>query len=384
MNILEVLNSYPGETFIQEHARAIIENTDIELSWAFWQSSQPGKLKNAVPGLKNCVGLINPNRISKIKKAFIRLRYFNYADPYTQALKDQVKKIKPDIIHFHFASLATRQYTWVAAMGIPFTFSVRGADIQSEVICSADTLDVLKIITKKAVGIHTVCEHLKDELFRYCGENKKTTTIRTVINEHWKTIERNPVKGHLVSIGRLHWRKNYADLILASHAVKKRGGELKLTIIGEGEQRTILEYMIRDLDLGEVVKLVGKQDAASIKACFSNADAFVLSSIAEGFPNVVGEAAFAKVPIIATEDSYITEVFDRDKEVSIATTGSSESLASKIEELLRMDDDTRNMRTRESLEKANVIFSSNRHANEFNLFWTTLIGHKVTEWKKIF
>lgn len=374
MRVLEILNSYPGETFLQEHAKAVVTNSEVKLSWAFWQSGKPGPYaKKVMPQLEHCIGLINPNRISRLRKALLKLRYGNDKDAYTRALISQVKRIQPDVIHFQFASLALRHYQWVEALGIPFTFSIRGADIQSEVTQSQASIDVFKKMVEKSNGIHTVCDHLKNKLFEICGENSKTTTIRTVINEHWKEVKRNPVHGQLVSIGRLHWRKNYADLLLACSSLKKNGHTISLTIIGEGEQRTMLEFMIRDLGLKDVVKLVGRLDAAQIKNHLERADVFVLSSVAEGFPNVVGEAAFAKVPLIATADTFVTEVFEQNREVLVVPTATPLALAQGIEQLLALDSLQRKALTGNAFEKASTIFSSAVHADLFVRFWQKIL-----------
>lgn len=372
--MLEILNGYPGETFIQEHAKAVIQHTDIQLSWAFWQNTQPGKLNNAVPGLQNCVGLINPNRLSKIKKAGIKLAYLNDKNSYAKALKRQVSVLKPNIIHFQFATLAVQHYRWVLDLGIPFTFSIRGSDIQTQTIISKEYIERLSKATDLSSGVHSVSDHLTNEFFKICGQNDKTTTIRTAIGEHWKNVLRNPIKGNLLAVGRLHWTKAYPDLLLACRLLKRDGFNIHLSIIGEGEQRSLLEYMIRDLDLSNEVKLVGKLDTSQIKNYLEKVDVFVLSSIAEGFPNVAGEAALAKVPIVATEDTFISEVFEPDNEVLMAKTGDPESISSKIQVLLEMDEEEKKKLTKEAQVRAITSFSSHQHGAEFNTFWHSVVA----------
>ncbi|MCB0494158.1 MAG: glycosyltransferase family 4 protein [Cyclobacteriaceae bacterium] len=370
MHVLEILNAYPGETFIQEHAKAVIQYTDIKLSWAFWQTSRTGALPKPITGLKNCVGLINPNRISKVKKAGIRLAHLNDKDSYVKALKRQVKALKPDVIHFHFATLAVQHYRWVEELGIPFTFSIRGSDIRTETTRSDATIETLKMVVHKASRIHTVCDHLQDELFEIAGKNNKTTTIRTAIASHWRNVERKPELGNMVSIGRLHWSKGYADLLLACDEMKKKEVSFKLTIIGEGEQRPLLEYMIRDLNLADVVELVGKQDVTSIKSYLSWADIFVLSSIAEGFPNVVAEAALAGIPIVASSGSFVSEVLSSESEFLIVPTGSPGEMANRLSELLDMDIGKKNAMANRAREQTLVELAPDRHATLFEKFWS--------------
>src|SRR5690606_37936797 len=222
---------------------------------------------------------------------------------------------------------------------------------------------------EKAYAIHSVCNHLKEELFRYCGENSKTVTIRTTINDHWRAIEKKPIRGNLISIGRLHWRKSYNDLLLACHSVKKMGYPIKLTIIGEGEQRPLLEYMIRDLGLSDVVYLAGKLDHAEIKKHLIQADALILSSIAEGFPNVAGEAAYSKTIIVATSDSNVSEVFEAKTHFLMSKTGNAWDLCQSIVELLNLSSYAKNNMAEEAFKAATSAFSGEEHSRRFEMFW---------------
>lgn len=369
LNILEVLNSYPGETFIQEHAKAITQHTDIQLSWAFWQTDKIGKLKKVVPELYDCVALANPNRLSGTRKAMIKASYFNAEDAYVKALKKQVRHLKPDIIHFHFATLAVQHHKWVLDLNIPFTFSIRGSDIQTQTVVSKEYSAKLAEVTERAIAVHSVCEHLTTEFFNVCGANDKTTVIRTAIGDRWRGIIRNPVKGNILSVGRLHWRKGYPDLLVAGSILRQNGADFRLTIIGEGDQRQQLEFMIRDLSLNDCVNLVGKLPQELISSHFAAAHAFVLPSLAEGFPNVVAEAVFARVPVIASEASNVSEIFS-DDEVVLTPSHNPEKLAENIMRFVTTNEPRVNQEmTDRAFKKSESIFSHLQHAKAFQNFW---------------
>src|SRR4051812_508125 len=124
MRVLEVLNSYPGENFLREHARAILRQGDTELMWAFWQTGQPGVIKNPVEGLKRTVGLVNANRISRFRKVLTRVRHMGRRNAFESEFLRQVKALRPDVVHFQFASLASLHYRQLSRLSVPFTFSV--------------------------------------------------------------------------------------------------------------------------------------------------------------------------------------------------------------------------------------------------------------------
>ena len=71
-----------------------------------------------------------------------------------------------------------------------------------------------------------------------------------------------------------------------------------LTLLGEGPLRPELERLAQQSGVADRVHFVGFQK--NPYPFFAQADAFVLSSRYEGFPNVVLEALACGTPVIAT------------------------------------------------------------------------------------
>lgn len=106
-----------------------------------------------------------------------------------------------------------------------------------------------------------------------------------------------PSRPLVVACGRLNYQKAFDDLIRAFALVREER-DAELWIIGEGSDRAALEKLITDLDLSETVRLVGfKENPYQI---FAHADLFVLSSIFEGFGNVIVEAMACGAPVVST------------------------------------------------------------------------------------
>lgn len=370
MHVLEILNGYPGETFIQEHARAITGEGRIRLSWAFWQVGKTGKLKLPVAGLDSCQGLYNPNRSSRGKKLATKIIHLNRSDAYRRELVRQIARIGPDLIHFQFATLAVQHGEVADALGIPFTFSVRGSDIQTYPAVLPGYLEKLRVVASKCSGVHTVCDHLRETLYRHCGEIGNVKTIRTAIGSAWADVNRRPKTGRLITVGRLAWRKGLSDLLLACKILRERHLHFEVLIIGEGEQRQMLEFMIADLGLEQVVTLIGRKNHAQIAGFFSEADLFVLPSLAEGFPNVVAEAALAKVPVLASRDAMVHEVFIPTDEFIMVDGGNPESIAAGIESYLEMPEPEKSRLVKKAHSRAVDTFSWQQHANQFFDLWS--------------
>lgn len=101
----------------------------------------------------------------------------------------------------------------------------------------------------------------------------------------------------LVAAGRLHPQKGFSYLIRA-FATVRRAVPCKLFILGEGPLRSELEGLITSLGLGDDVGLPGFQE--NPYNYMSRGTAFVLSSLYEGFGNVLVEALALGTPVIAT------------------------------------------------------------------------------------
>jgi glycosyltransferase involved in cell wall biosynthesis len=99
----------------------------------------------------------------------------------------------------------------------------------------------------------------------------------------------------IMSAGRLVKVKNFAMLIRAFAAT---GGNRKLVIAGEGEERAALEALARELGVGDRVVLPGY--IANPYPLMAAADMFILSSDSEGYPNALIEGMAAGRPVIST------------------------------------------------------------------------------------
>lgn len=105
----------------------------------------------------------------------------------------------------------------------------------------------------------------------------------------------------IVACGRLHPQKGYSYLLNAIRHVRDVM-PVNLWILGEGPERAALEAQIRKLELTDCVRLAGFQK--NPYQYMAAADVFVLSSLYEGFANVVAEAMACAAPVIATDCPY--------------------------------------------------------------------------------
>ena len=102
----------------------------------------------------------------------------------------------------------------------------------------------------------------------------------------------------IISVGRLTEAKAPAHCIKAFSKVR-RAVKCRLVIIGTGELRGSLEELCKHLELKEDVVFLGWQDNPF--KYVARASVFVLSSLWEGFANVIVEAMALGIPVVSTD-----------------------------------------------------------------------------------
>ncbi|WP_158266625.1 glycosyltransferase family 4 protein [Allosphingosinicella deserti] len=117
-----------------------------------------------------------------------------------------------------------------------------------------------------------------------------------VLPSGWRARRGN---NRLVAVGRLETVKRFDRLLRAFHAVAARHPAWTLTIWGEGPERAALEQLTRRLGLDGRVELPGVTEMPG--GWIETADAFVLTSDYEGWPNVLAEAMASGLPVIAVD-----------------------------------------------------------------------------------
>jgi glycosyltransferase involved in cell wall biosynthesis len=126
------------------------------------------------------------------------------------------------------------------------------------------------------------------------------------------------------AMGRLSAEKGFDALISVAHRLLGAGIDLELWIIGEGADRGRLEGLIKHAGFTDQIKLLGfRQDVVSL---YEAMDAFALSSLREGLPNVVLEAMAVGVPVVATRISGVPALIESGKNGILVPPGDSDSL----------------------------------------------------------
>lgn len=107
---------------------------------------------------------------------------------------------------------------------------------------------------------------------------------------------------NLVAVGRLDRQKGFDTLLRAMPTIHAACPGTRLTIHGEGPERTRLERLRDALDLQDCVALPGT--SADPGSWLRDADLLLAPSRFEGFPNVLAEAVVSGLPVIASDCDF--------------------------------------------------------------------------------
>jgi glycosyltransferase involved in cell wall biosynthesis len=136
--------------------------------------------------------------------------------------------------------------------------------------------------------IHFVPNAINKSLF-FLNEHKETSVIK------------------LISIGNLLENKGHSFLIDVIYLIKKAGFEVKLNILGYGNQYENLKYKIDSLGLSDEVLLRGS--VSNVNEYLSNSDICIHGAFKEAFGLVLIEAMASEIPVISTSGGGNDELF---------------------------------------------------------------------------
>lgn len=256
-------------------------------------------------------------------------------------LAAHVRRERIDHLHAHFATTATRVAALAAHLAqVPFTFTAHAKDIFHVDVSEG----ALSGLAARAARVITVSDYNVSHLSKECGVPKEK--IARIYNglplDSYRFHEPggDGRDGSIVAVGRLVEKKGFRYLIEACALLAQRGRAVPCTIIGGGECEDALRAQIQELDLGQLVQLVGPLSRAEVASAMARASVLAAPCVIgddgnrDGLPTVLLEAMASGTPCIATDVTGIPEILRSGETGLLAKQGDSVSLAEAIERLL--------------------------------------------------
>jgi len=264
----------------------------------------------------NVLVLTSDNIESRLKEKstkYLRIRYLNsfelFHTPFIPALPIELLKEadRNTIVHVHFAFAYITEISILFSklkfakiithihidpmasgrMGFLLSFFNKiwkcVLPFSDAIICP--TADYVDLISSKYDIDRDRCFVIPSgiDLVRY----KRKATISKSIHE-------------VLFVGRLAKQKNLPLLLKAFALINKNAPDMRLNIVGSGEDEKLLIKMICEEKLNNVI-LHGRVSDDRLKELYLNSDLFVLPSISESFGIVLIEAMAYGIPIIASD-----------------------------------------------------------------------------------
>ncbi|QYE97616.1 glycosyltransferase family 4 protein [Paraclostridium sordellii] len=139
----------------------------------------------------------------------------------------------------------------------------------------------------------------------------------------------------IISVGRLSKEKGYDDLIDIFKFVIEKKPDWKLNIIGDGDQRGILEDKIDEKNLSSSVILHGYRDKKYIESMLLKSSIYAMASHEESFGIVLIEAQSFGVPCIAFDSAKgALEIIENNINGYLIENRDKQEMANKLIELI--------------------------------------------------
>lgn len=165
---------------------------------------------------------------------------------------------------------------------------------------------VLDICCKAADLVVSCSMEIADDLIAHHGLNPAKAKViyngvdldlveEALASSPHKDSERK----RILTMGRMTRQKGQWHLLRVLKALRERGQDVELVILGDGPLRAKLEAMCADLDIQDYVQMPGR--VSDPYPYLATADVAVFPSLFEGFSNAILEALACGVPCISTD-----------------------------------------------------------------------------------
>lgn len=259
-----------------------------------------------------------------------------------------LRKLKPEILHTHSSKAGIVGRVAGKIAGVPqiiHTFHGFGFNDEQKPWTKFFFVFIEKICAKFSTHLIFVSEaNMKEARQLKIGRPETYVLIRSGIpleDLHRKaaTLDRNKIRRSLsiegpliTTIGAFKPQKNLVDFVEVAKKVCDEIPEAHFQIIGDGEQRGLIERKIIEAKLENKISLLGwRQDVAALLLA---SDVFALTSLWEGLPRALLEAMTLGVPSVCYDTDGVRDILSKGGGY-IVPKGHSTKAAEKIIEILK-------------------------------------------------
>ena len=177
----------------------------------------------------------------------------------------------------------------------------------------------------------------------------------------------------ILTVGRVVPVKGQSLLVESVAALRERGVEATLTIVGDGPELPALRALAAGLGVADRVRFEGAVGQDEIRGYYERADVFALPSFAEGLPVVLIEAMATGLPVVASRITGVPELVEEGVSGLLVVPGDGADLTRALERLLREPAARRREMGRAGRAKVEAEFDLERTADHLLDLYRELI-----------
>ena len=260
--------------------------------------------------------------------------------PYDLALATKMATVaraeKLDLLHVHYAiphsisailareSIKQKRY-------VPVITTLHGTDIT---LVGADRsyLPITRYGLQQSDGVTAVSKFLKQATIETFDFDEIEVIPNFICPTHYRRLPDSPLRRELapngerllVHVSNFRSVKRPADCVEILSRVRKSDVDARLIMVGDGPERSAVNYRAEVLEVAENTIFVGKQ--GNISDYLGVADVFLLPSELESFGLAALEAQACEVPVIATRIGGLPEVVNDGESGFLSDVGDVEKM----------------------------------------------------------
>lgn len=207
-----------------------------------------------------------------------------------------------DVVHAHWwiPGGVSAWLAWLVRKPKTYVVTLHGTDVAALESSWIGRWMARRVLRSAAV-VTAVSSFLADQAARFAGLDPSKIVVQPMPVDVDRFTRSSRGGGGAVTIGRLTEQKNVDVVLEAVAKLREAGRDTKLTVIGDGPRREMLERRAQGLGIADLTTFCGAVPPEEIPDVIGNADVMVFPAAREGLGLVAAEALLLGVPVVASQ-----------------------------------------------------------------------------------
>lgn len=235
----------------------------------------------------------------KSRTLIIRKRFDDRYVYIPTGVEKTLNEIGPDLVFaMEYNPTILRAVHWCRRKNVPFISWTDGTLHSERNIGKVQRMSRSYIIKRAAAFVASSTASMEAQVAYGANPDKCFLSYLTVDIKKYLAEKESYDAKQLIYVGSLIQRKGL-DLLLP--ALAKTSPDIRLVIVGEGQEEALLKEQIAKLGLIDRVTFLGYVEGEPLRELYKNSDVFILPTREDCFGLVILEAMCASLPVISSK-----------------------------------------------------------------------------------